>query len=98
MRVVEADIRDTYPLSYEILTSQLSKRYIDFKINKKYHDLRKILEANKKFCLERLLDPGNPTGTKKNFYSTNITKEFDRDYIRVKPKIIEVKPQLENTP
>ncbi len=85
MRVEEADIRDTYAWSYDNLTRRLALRYVDFKVNKKYHELRKALETNPKLCRERLLDPGNPKSLKKNFYSPNIIKEFDSDYQRTKP-------------
>lgn len=85
MRVEETDIRDTHPWSYDNLTRQLALRFSNFKANSKYHGLRKTLEAEPKFCRERLLDPGNPSGLKKKFYSPNIVKEFDRDYDRAKP-------------
>lgn len=84
IRVEETDIRDTYPWSYETLTKRLTLRFSNFKTNGKYHNLRKILEAEDKFCRERLLDPGKPNGMKKKFYSPNIVKEFDSDYDRAK--------------
>lgn len=84
MRVEEKDIRDTHPWSYDTLTKRLSLRYSNFKVNPKYHGYRKALEENPTFCRERLLDPGNPTGIKKKFYSPNIVKEFDPYYDRIK--------------
>jgi hypothetical protein len=84
MRVEERDIRDTHPWSYDNLSKRLSLRFVDFKANVKYHQLRKTLELNPKLCRERLLDPGNPTGLKKKFYSANIIKEFDPYYDRTK--------------
>jgi hypothetical protein len=84
IRVEEKDIRDTHPWSYENLSKQMSLRYTDFKANAKYHQLRKAVEANPKLCRERLLDPGNPSGIKKKFYSPNIIKEFDPHYFRAK--------------
>lgn len=85
IRVEEKDIRDTHPWSYDNLSKRLSLRFSDFKANAKYHQLRKELESNPKFCRERLLDPGNPTGLKKKFYSPNIIREFDSNYHRAKP-------------
>jgi len=84
IRVEETDIRDTHPWSYETLSKRLSLRFINFKANAKYHELRKALESNPKVCRERLLDPGNPKGQKKKFYSPNIIKEFDPYYDRTK--------------
>jgi hypothetical protein len=89
MRVEEKDIRDTHPWSYENLSTRLSLRFTDFKANAKYHQLRKVLESNPKFCKERLLDPGNPSGVKKKFYNPNIAKEFDPFYERAKTNTIE---------
>ena len=78
----ESDIRELYPLDYRTLTEKLSKRYSNFIQNSNYHAIRKKLEENKKFCLIRLLDPGNPNGSKKKFYNSNIIKEFDKYYSR----------------
>lgn len=80
----EEDIREKYPWEYGILSKRLSNRYSDFKMNKKYHDIRKKLEKLIKYCNTRLLDPGNPRSAKKNFYNPNIVKEFDKYYKRKK--------------
>lgn len=82
VRLVEEDIIDKYPWDYQNLTTRLSKRYVDFKANKKYHDLRKPLEENPKFAHQRFLNPKNPKGGKKTLYNTNILKEFDAHYQR----------------
>ncbi len=79
----EEDIREKYPWDYKILTTRLGKRYSNFSANQKYHKLRKSLEKDKKYCLARYLDPGNPSSTKKNFYNSNIIKEFDKSYTRL---------------
>ena len=82
VRLEEEDFRDRYPWSYEILCTQLSNRYGDFLQNKKYYRIRKTLEQDPRFCRERLLDPSNPSGTKKRFYSPGIVREFDGHYRR----------------
>lgn len=79
----EVDFADKYPWDYDILSTRLSKRYTDFKMNAKYHGIRKKLEDDKKFAYERLLDPKKPSGGKKIFYSPNIQKEFDKSYSKV---------------
>jgi hypothetical protein len=76
----EEDIREKYPWDYSILTTRLQKRFNDFRQNQQYHDIRKPLEADERFCRERYLDPGNPKSTVKRFYSPNIVKEFDGHY------------------
>jgi hypothetical protein len=78
----EEDIRERYPWSYDILTNRLQKRFVDFKVNAQYHKHRKTLEKDPKLCRERLLDPANKDGMKKNFYSPNILRAFDPHYTR----------------
>lgn len=84
VRLEEADIREKYPWDYKMLCTRLKKRYADFKENAFYHDIRKELEENTKYCRPRYLDPGNAKSSKKNFYSPNIVKEFDVHYNKVK--------------
>lgn len=78
----EEDITEKYPWDYDVLSTRLSKRYSNFKMNHKYHKIRKALEGNKKFAYQRLLNPKNPKGGKKVFYNPNIQKEFDKHYIK----------------
>lgn len=79
----EEDFTDKYPWDYDVLSTRLSKRYSDFKMNASYHKIRKKLEQDKKFAYERLLNPKNPSGGKKTFYSPNIMKEFDKHYTKI---------------
>lgn len=76
----EEDIRQQYPWDYGTLTTRLSNRYIDFKANSDYHDLRKKIAANPQFKKTRYLDPGNPKSLRKDFYNANIVREFDKHY------------------
>lgn len=81
IRVQEIDvIKNKYPLSYKRLTNKLRERYIDFKLTNQYHEIRKLLESNSKYCKTRLLDPDNPKSSHQKFYSPEIFKEFDRHY------------------
>ncbi len=82
VQLQEEDIREKYPWDYNNLNTRLNKRYKNFKINNEYHKRRKKISRNKKFCLERYLDPGNPKSSKKNFYNPNIIREFDKYYDR----------------
>lgn len=81
--VTEEDIRRRYPWDYNMLTDKLRSRYSDFKQTQVYHKLRKSLEANKKYCNTRYLDPGNTKSAKKKLYNPNIITEFDKYYTRI---------------
>lgn len=78
VQLSEEDISDKYPWNYDVLTTRCSKRYSDFKINTKYHKLRKKFELDQIYAYQRLLDPSNPNSSKKTFYNSNILKEFDQ--------------------
>jgi len=80
VRLEERDIKKQFPLSYGSLTDELKARYSNFKINQKYHKIRKILKENKNYCLIRYLDPDDQSGTKKEFFSQAIITEFDKNY------------------
>lgn len=82
--ITEEDILKNYTLDYRRLTTQLRRRYTDFVENADYHRVRKALEVQKKYCIERLLDPGNPRSSKKRFYNSNILVEFDSYYTKRK--------------
>lgn len=82
VQISEADVRDQYPWDYNILSSRLSNRYSNFSMNRRYHDVRRPLEADTRYCSVRYLDPGNPRSSAKKFYSPNIVREFDAHYER----------------
>ena len=76
----EEDVLKTYSLTYNKLTEAMKRRYEGFLVNEKYHKLRRPLEANKKLCLPRTLDPSNPRSARQLFYNPNILVEFDKHY------------------
>lgn len=80
--LTEEDIRNRYPWDYNTLTQKLRDRYVDFLANKKYHYLRRPLEAEAGLCHTRLLDPENANSSTKKFYSANIVQHFDQHYQR----------------
>jgi len=82
VQLTEEDIRKKYPWDYAELTKRLRKRYVDFKMNKKYHSIRMSLRGDSRYVKTRLLDPGNPKSSKKDFYNPNIVRVFDRHYTR----------------
>jgi hypothetical protein len=80
--ISEDDIRKIFPWDYQELTERLQKRYIDFKTNKKYHDIRRPLLQDPRLLKSRYLDPGNPRSARKDFYNPNVVAEFDKHYTR----------------
>ena len=81
VRLTEEQIRERYPWDYKELTDRCRQRYSDFKIDRKYHQLRKDLESDKRFAHERRLDPEKPR-PKKMFYAPAILEQFDKHYRR----------------
>lgn len=79
IRLTEEQIRERYPWDYKELTERCRQRYVGFKVDKNYHQLRKSLEGNKRFAYERKLDPQKPH-PKKMFYASAILEEFDKIY------------------
>jgi hypothetical protein len=84
VNISEEDIRKQYPWDYGDLVERLQNRYIDFKTNKKFHELRKKVMANPQYKKTRYLDPENTSGSRKDFYNPNIVAEFDKAYTRKK--------------
>jgi hypothetical protein len=84
VRVVltEEDMRERYPWDYGELCNVMRARYSNFVANPKFHAIRKPLLVDKRYAHSRLLDPNNPRGIKKDFYSPNILNEFDKHYTR----------------
>lgn len=78
----EEDVLKNYPYDYDKLTNILRARYVDFKITKKYHELKKSIKKDKIYCKTRLLDPNNPKSLKKDWYSTQVFKIFDAHYTK----------------
>lgn len=82
VRLTEEQVREKYPWDYEQLTAECRKRYSGFKVDKSYHTLRKKLQADKKFGSTRYLDPANLNSSNKPFFSPNILKELDKQYVK----------------
>ena len=80
IRISLDDVKKTHPLDYDKLTNKLKDRYSDFKVNKKYHELRKTLEGSQEFCFHYPLNPMNPEGATKPLFSAKVFEEFDKNY------------------
>jgi predicted adenine nucleotide alpha hydrolase (AANH) superfamily ATPase len=67
-------------ITYKQLTDSMKRRYSDFLINEQYHKIMKALQNNRKYCIERLLNPSSSTSLRQRFYNPNIIQEFDKHY------------------
>jgi hypothetical protein len=76
----EEDIRKRWPWEYDELTDRLKARFSDFKVNDKYHKIRRSFAGDPKFMNTRYLDPGNLKSSKKDFYSPHVLTTFDSEY------------------
>lgn len=80
--VSEENIMDMFPLTYENLTQRLRSRYDGFKMNQRYHEIRKELEKDSALARARQLNPANPKSQRQVFYSEKIIRRFDSHYKR----------------
>lgn len=78
----EEDIRQLYPWTYDTLVTKLGRRYVDFKRNSRFYNLKAQVEEDERYCKVRLLDPANPKSGRKKFYNPNIVQKFDEHYSR----------------
>ncbi|MCS7168070.1 MAG: DUF3644 domain-containing protein [Gemmatales bacterium] len=53
VRLTEEQMRERYQLDYEQLTRMCRERYTDFKVDKKYHKLRKELASDQRYAYVR---------------------------------------------
>jgi hypothetical protein len=78
----EEDIRQRYPLDYKTLTAKCQSRYSDFKVNPKYHDIRKKIASDARYGTMRYLDPQKQSGSRKPYFSEGILSELDKHYTK----------------
>ncbi len=83
INVQEEDALKNYPLDYDKLTEALRKRYSNFKATQQYHTIRKGLMKTKKYCKTRHLDPNNLKSPKKDWFNSEVLKEFDKHYTKI---------------
>lgn len=82
VHLTEEQIREKYPWDYRELVRRMKERYKDFKVVRKFHDLRKAVLENERYVRRRYLDPAKPQSGKKDFYNPNILQYFDNHYTR----------------
>lgn len=83
--ITEEDARKAFPWTYDDLRRVLRKRYSNFKENETFHQVRRPLERDTRYCHVRKLDPSNAKTAKQKFYNSNITIEFDHHYSLATP-------------
>jgi len=74
--------QDKFTLDYEKLITECKARYSNFSANQKFHDLKKPLKADSKYCHTAMLDPSKPKGLKKEWYSKSVFTIFDKHYTK----------------
>ena len=75
----ENEMVEKYPFTYASLNEQLSNRYVDFRINSKYHAIRKPLLCDRRFVIERVQNDDDE-GSPKPHYSKTVFHIFDKYY------------------
>lgn len=83
IQLTRKQFKDKYPLNYESLTKECRSRYSDFKVNSKYHSIRKSLIGNPKFSNTEKLDEDNPNSPKQTWFSKAIFSELDKHYTKI---------------
>ena len=78
----EEDVRAKYPLSYKELVEKCKQRYSNFKQGKVFNTIMKGIKQKESLCHERKLDTQNPKSPAKQFYSTNVFQELDKQYTK----------------
>ncbi len=53
IRLTDEQIREKYPWDYREPTRRCRERYVDFKVNEKYHRIRKGLEGDQVYAYVR---------------------------------------------
>ncbi len=81
VKISDEDLEKKYPFDYKSLTALCTKRYKNFSINQKYHNLRAKYANNAKYCYERYLSL-DKKGTAKKYYSNTILEAFDKVYTK----------------
>jgi CheY-like chemotaxis protein len=72
-------IKNLYPLSFSDLVAALKNRYPDFRVNKRFFEIKKELEKSEKYCKVHYLNASfSKWGINKKFYSNEILEEFDK--------------------
>ena len=84
VRVTEEQDLESYSWNYKKLRNKCNERYSDFKLDKKFHNLKKSICGTKKesVCKVRHLNPRNTKSNSMTLYRPEIMREFDKHYTK----------------
>ena len=82
IRMTEEQVLEQFPWDYGRLVLECRKRYSDFKLNSKFHAIKRSLCEAQESTLSktRHLDPKNSQSSSKQFFKPEILKEVDKHY------------------
>lgn len=80
IQITEENVRDRYPLTYQLVTKAFKKRFPNSKLDKKFQGIMKLIKENPNLYHYRKLDSANKNSMGKGYYSSNIWKEFEGYY------------------
>ena len=87
VRLKDDELFEKYPASYNDLTTECGKRYLNFIQNKTFHALLKQIKADPNCAFERKLNPFNEGSTSTYIYNLDAAfAKLDSSYIRRKAK------------
>jgi hypothetical protein len=78
--LMEENVAAQFPWTYDKLIKSCKAKYSNFSANQQFQNHRKEIAKDSKLFKLRLLDPSNPKGIKKPFYSPNVMSYFDKHY------------------
>lgn len=75
-----------YTLSYKDLCVKCKEKYSNFKLNDKFNQIKKRLAADPQLARTRYLNPKSKRSPNQTFYCTEIFKELDKSYRKIRTK------------
>ena len=81
--LTEGEVLKNYPWDYAAMNKHWKKRFPDRKMNRDYHELRKMFLSDSRFGHVRYLDPAKLESGTKTFYNPNILNEFEKHYAKL---------------
>ena len=84
MRMTEEQVLEQFPWDYQRLVRACRERYPEFKLNTKFHAIKRSLCDGEEtgLCKTRHLDPSKARSLSKQFFKPEILREFDKHYSR----------------
>jgi hypothetical protein len=80
--MTDEEFRTKFPWSYGDLVERCKDRYVGFKLDARFHQIRKTIVERQTLSKIRYLNPQRLTSAKQVFYAPAILGEFDKHYSR----------------